>query len=247
MNVIPQKKPLLSTWAIYTPGNFISETQLESLIYSSEEVHHNPFEIHPFESVTPLTINDVMLREGLHWNYPWFQEEYVEDLKVFKRPYKTKNQEAKIACALSHYLLWKKAAVERQPILILEHDATFIEQLDNDDIKRILASDKLFIGINDPRRATRRAADFHKSIQSNKAEIQECPWVEKSFSVIQGLAGGSAYILKPKGASLLLDSVNRYGLWINDAQICHQMFPKSLGVTRQYFTKIQDQAISTTT
>lgn len=233
--------------AIRVRDNIISETQSENLIRSSEDIE-NPFTINVIDAATPEDINQLMLRHGVRWNYPWINEEYDDEIKVFKRPYKTKKQEAKIACALSHYLLWKQCTIEKIPFLILEHDSVFLRQLSSDALKMINASNKMFIGINDPRRATRRAPDFHKAVQktSNENIVVECPWVEKDFSVIQGLAGGSAYIIKPKGASALIDAVNRFGLWHNDAFICHQMFPQMLGVTKTYFTKIQDRAISTT-
>ena len=44
--------------------------------------------------------------------------------------YETKNQKARIACALSHYLLWEQCLMLDKPILILEHDSVFIKKID---------------------------------------------------------------------------------------------------------------------
>jgi GR25 family glycosyltransferase involved in LPS biosynthesis len=54
----------------------------------------------------------------------------------------------------------------------------------------------------------------------------------------QGLAGNSAYIIKPEGARRLLELVKEYGLWPNDAIMCRQLISK-LGITKTYYTKVQ--------
>jgi len=58
------------------------------------------------------------------------------------------------------------------------------------------------------------------------------------FNVPQGLAGNSAYIIKPAGANNLLNAVKEHGLWPNDAIMCKQLIPR-LGVTKEYYTRVQ--------
>ena len=61
----------------------------------------------------------------------------------------------------------------------------------------------------------------------------------------QGLAGNSAYVIKPEGAERMLDLSQRYGMWPNDALMCRQLVP-NLGVTRNFYTRIQGLRSTTT-
>jgi GR25 family glycosyltransferase involved in LPS biosynthesis len=63
--------------------------------------------------------------------------------------------------------------------------------------------------------------------------------------VPQGLAGNSAYIIKPKGAEELIMAVEKYGAWPNDAIMCKQLIP-NMGVTRRFYTKVQGLPSTTT-
>jgi GR25 family glycosyltransferase involved in LPS biosynthesis len=116
----------------------------------------------------------------------------------------------------------------------LEHDALFIKKV---DYEAILKSNYDIIGINSPASATRRAHQFHDIVQGKAAWIQPVPDIDE-FNIPQGLAGNSAYIIKPTGAKNLLNTVKKYGVWPNDAIMCKQLIP-NLGVTKTYFTRIQ--------
>ena len=65
------------------------------------------------------------------------------------------------------------------------------------------------------------------------------------ISVPQGLAGNSAYIIKPAGAKQMIELVDEYGLWPNDAIMCKQLV-KGLGVTKKFYTKVQRTRSTTT-
>jgi GR25 family glycosyltransferase involved in LPS biosynthesis len=58
------------------------------------------------------------------------------------------------------------------------------------------------------------------------------------FNIPQGLAGNSAYIIKPEGAKNLIEASREHGLWPNDALMCKQIIP-NMGVTKTYFTRVQ--------
>jgi hypothetical protein len=58
------------------------------------------------------------------------------------------------------------------------------------------------------------------------------------MEVAQGIAGNSAYIIKPWAAKELIEKVYEYGMWPNDAIMCQQIVPW-LGVTKLYYTKVQ--------
>ena len=85
---------------------------------------------------------------------------------------------------------------------------------------------------------------FAEKVERLEAEYQYTPWID-SQSVPQGLAGNSAYIIKPEGAKQMLELVDRYGLWPNDAIMCRQLFPL-LGVTKTHYTWIQGLRSTTT-
>jgi len=130
-----------------------------------------------------------------------------------------------------------------ESILILEHDVIWTSKLNPE---YLLESEKQIIGINNPKGATRKSNIFASLIQNNKKEIQNVPRIDNK-QIPQGLAGASAYLIKPKGAKQVLDAVNKYGLWHNDAIICYQLFDDILGVTRKWYTTINQKLTSTTT
>ena len=63
----------------------------------------------------------------------------------------------------------------------------------------------------------------------------------------QGLAGNSAYIIKPAFAKKLIDKLKEKGGWPNDSLMCKQFFPDQLKVVYPYFTKVQGIQSTTTT
>ena len=157
-----------------------------------------------------------------------------------KKAYQTRNPKARIACALSHYSLWKKCVELDEPILILEHDAVFVYKLDinpNDTRYNI-------IGINNPLGCTFKSRQYYDSILANGKTIQRPPKLADE-EIPQGLAGNSAYIIKPNGAKYMLKLIESYGLWPNDAIMCRQLVP-TLGVTRKFYTHIQNLKSTTT-
>lgn len=211
----------------------VSEHGYQHLVDSSNRVG-NTFNINKFEAITPQYIDKTLETHRIKWNYPW--DESINDINtgLLKTPYTTSNPKSRIACALSHFLLWKTAIKLQQPIMILEHDATFINPIDfsYDQLGRLD-----IVGINDPRGATRRSSLYHQQIQSGRTPFQLVPWVDDQ-QIPQGLAGNSAYIIKPSGAVKLVELVKKYGLWPNDAIMCRQLI-NTLGVTKKYYTTIQ--------
>lgn len=226
--------------SIVIPNNQVSFDGYENLVASSENVG-NEFEIEKFNAVTPDMANTVMVGNGLKWTYPW--EGKTIDIKsgLTLSSYPTTYKERRIACFLSHYLLWHKCKKDDTPILVLEHDAIFQHKLEYDFI---LESKYDIIGINNPLMATRRAKRFFDLVKGRPQEIQTIPDIDE-FNIPQGLAGNSAYIIKPNGAKNLLDAVEQYGAWPNDAIMCKQLIP-NMGVTRKFYTKVQGLPSTTT-
>ena len=222
----------MKTVAIVIENNSISENGFSKLIKSSERIK-NEFSISRFKAVEPDGLRDKMIFCGISWRYPWEGQVLDIETGLLKTAYETGDRQAKIACAVSHYELWKMCAQDNEPYLILEHDAEFIQKIDFDPSETSLN----IIGINNPFKATRKATLFYEQVNKNPNQFQIAPTID-DIRVPQGIAGNSAYIIKPEGANTLIDLVKKHGLWPNDAIMCKQLVPK-LGVTRKFYTKVQ--------
>ena len=206
----------------------------------------NDFRPEIFEATIAENAEDHMSKLLLEWNYPW--EGVVTDLKtgLKKSAYPTRNRLNRIACAISHYRLWAVCVKTDKPMLIMEHDAIFIQRLRYDN----LLEDNHYniIGINNPIGNTRKSHEFHKILQQSvdreNTGIVPVPTID-NFDIPQGLAGNSAYIIKPKGARMCIKAASEHGLWPNDALMCKQLIPH-MGVTKAYYTNTQ-RVVSTTT
>jgi len=217
-------------------------------LQDSAYAHKNDFRPELFEATIAENVEDHMTKLLLKWDYPW--EGTVTDLKtgLKKSAYPTKNRLNRIACAVSHYRLWAMCAKIDKPILILEHDAIFTKKLAR--YNNILEDTQYdIIGINNPIGNTRRSNQFHDILQktepfSSSKDIVKIPKID-SFDVPQGLAGNSAYIIKPRGAVSCIKAAQSYGLWPNDALMCDQLI-RRMGVTKVYYTDTQQVASTTT-
>ena len=92
--------------------------------------------------------------------------------------------------------------------------------------------------------ATRKSKVYHDKILEKTDFFQPVPRIDE-YNIPQGLAGNSAYVIKPAGAQLMIDLTQEYGMWPNDALMCYQLVPK-LGVTRNFYTRIQGLRSTTT-
>ena len=141
----------------------------------------------------------------------------------------------RVACFASHALLWTWAADHKEAVLILEDDVRFISS--EVPLEGLADNGYGAIGINDPMGATRRAGAYHRGVQKQQGgAVVDAPWVDRR-SIPQGLAGGSAYIIKPWAAGEVLDKAREIGAWPNDALLCKQLFPW-LGQSKKYYTKV---------
>jgi len=231
----------MKSYAITLKGNKISEQGFDALWLSSKKLG-NDFNIEKFEATDHIKVGAEMMHWDLFWNYPW--EGKVTDLAtgLIKSAYPTAVKTKRMAAAVSHFRLWTECFEKKEPILILEHDAIFRKKL---DYQLLLDSKYDIIGINEPRGATRKSAEFHRLIQKNKNEIQSVPSVD-DYNIPQGIAGNSAYIIKPEAAEKLISLCFNHGLWPNDAIMCKQLVD-NLGVSRTYYTNIQRLQSTTTT
>jgi len=226
--------------SIVIPHNQVSFDGYETLTKSSEKVQ-NEFKIEKFDAVTPDLADIVFKGNGIKWTYPWEGEAIDFASGLIKRAYPTTYPKRRMACFASHYLLWYRSFKEDIPLLVLEHDSVFVHKFDP---QPIIDSKYDIVGINNPLMATRRAKKFYDIVKENKEDIQPVPSIDE-WNVPQGLAGNSAYIIKPNGAKELIAAVEKYGAWPNDALMCKQLIP-NMGVTRRFYTKVQGLPSTTT-
>ena len=227
-------------YIITITDNQVSEQGATRCVESSVKVG-NDFTITSFPATT-ADMAEVSLKGcGLKWTYPWEGEKIDFASGLTLRAYPTKHRDRRIACAMSHYRLWYQCVEKNEPILVLEHDAEFISKL---DYQYILDSKFDIVGINNPLMATRKAHQLKDLIESSGQEILTIPDIDE-FTVPQGLAGNSAYIIKPNGAKNVIEAVKKYGVWPNDAIMCKQLIP-NMGVTRKFYTKVQGLPSTTT-
>lgn len=230
----------MKAYAIVIKGNEVSLNGYDALVSSSNSVG-NDFEIENYQATTADFANVTLNGAGLKWTYPWEGESIDFASGLTLKSYPTAYKERRIACFMSHYRLWHECKKIDEPILICEHDAIFVHKLDPEPI---INSKYEVIGINNPLMATRKAQYYYKMIKESNNEIQPVPTIDE-FNIPQGLAGNSAYIIKPTGAKNLIDAASQYGAWPNDALMCKQIIPK-LGVTRRFYTKVQGLPSTTT-
>jgi len=221
----------MKAYVITIEGDAASEAGAERLRASSVAVG-NEFDVVAFQATTPREVVDRMESACIIWTYPWEAPAEMFGLKL--HPYTTRNRLARMACFYSHYYLWAYAHRTGEDTLILEDDAIFTSKFDP---TAALESPYAIVGINDPRGATRRAGHFHFMVNTQDGEVAETPWVDKR-DVPQGLAGASAYLVKPEGARKAIELTRECGAWPNDALLCKQLMPGMLGVCKTYATKV---------
>lgn len=186
----------------------------------------------------------VMKDRGLEWTWANMNTEvvYCQKTGLKMHPYRCDSLDPVIGCTMSHYSLWTRCVELNEPIVILEHDAVFINTFPHDiEFYGIC-------GLNDPRGATRKAdLWYQQSIQRKGIGVFPKPLVntEEDKDTPDGLAGNSALIIKPWAAKKVIDKVHEVGVWPNDATICQQLFP---WLEEYYpFITTAKQSLSTTT
>ena len=210
-------------------------------------IDKNKCEVEPFifQGTTPDTLDDHWnwFLKDIKWTYPppgqsrW---DLITGLKLTGYP--SKDERKRYSCLLSHVRLWHLCIDIGAPIMILEHDSVFIRKFKNRYVENDWPGGVL--GLNSPLKATRKAQLFHNKLvkshsnnPNNPFSILPTPWIEDE-PVPQGLAGNSAYIIKPFAAKALLNRMKDIGAWPNDALMCKQQFPW-LQVIYPYFTEVQ--------
>ena len=134
-----------------------------------------------------------------HWNLRWNSKACGKCLRSIysressNRAYLTANKKRRIACFLSHYKLWRECATTNQSLMIFEHDALITKKILWEKLEECRFH---VIGLNDPRRATRKSDIYHERVQNKDGFVVEAPKIDMD-NIAQGIAGNSAYYIKP--------------------------------------------------
>lgn len=226
-----------------------SEGMVEALQESVEKTS-SQVELIPFRATTPESFSKDC-HETFGKTVPWTWSSAPEEdgmdfsLNLWKKHYPAVDQMRVRACAMSHFRLWKQCAESDETIVVLEHDAIFVKKLDT---KNFIHKKWGVLGLNSPIGNTRKGQRFHAQVESQGKGIHDIPKIdmEGELPLPMGLAGNSAYIIKPHAATKLFEMVEEIGMWPNDAIMCRQLFPGLLKVTYPYYTDTQDNISSTT-
>jgi len=199
-------------------------------------------EVHKFQGVDKTIAKQMMKDFGLKWT--WANNNKSPAIcpitKLQQRPYYNANLDAKIGCSLSHYLLWSVCSQQEDPILILEHDAVFVREFPEFDFKGICQ-------INDPNGGGKNGRRLSEIMtKRNRTGVQPKTPNTNNPKIPDGLAGNSAYVIKPHAANELIDRFHELGVWPNDATMCIQLFP----YLEEYFpfiTKVEQEVSTSST
>jgi GR25 family glycosyltransferase involved in LPS biosynthesis len=199
------------------------------------------FTIQFVQQTSPDTLAEHMKPfPGLYWNYPLNDGKRTDEKTgMILQGYRTNSLSKVFACLISHARLWLRCVQKNEPIMILEHDAMFTRKFDPD-----FEWEGGVLGLNDPRGATFNSAQYHVLVASKGEGVHDAPYVA-DVSRPQGLAGNSAYIIKPFAAKELLEKLKETGGWPNDALICNQHFDW-IKVLYPYATGLQNIRSTTT-
>jgi len=254
--VLERTKNTMKAYIISITNDHDSTVATRRLLLSIKDTRSN-IEPFVFDAVTARNVKTVHERlfgkstiKRVSYTYP-LEGETRYDMKTGLElsGYKTRDINKRIGCFLSHYTLWKNCIEADKPIMILEQDALFTNRFDYGIIKESFKGD--ILGLNNPIGATRLASVYDKTLkdiwelrsskrkQNPKYDVYEAPWVDKNKMIPQGIAGNSAYIIKPAGARKLIELTAEHGIWPNDALMCKQLIPGKLQHIYPYITKVQ--------
>jgi GR25 family glycosyltransferase involved in LPS biosynthesis len=205
----------VKAFVITIEGHPYSETMSARCVASAATIGH--LQVERFKAVDRWHARDLMTRHGLRWTWANANTSDARCPHTGLKQHPYGNLDAKIGCAMSHMLLWRTCVALGEPIAILEHDAVFQRRFEEFEFRGICQ-------INDPDGATPRGKWWSEQM------VKRGPGVFQKTRVFpddvpDGLAGNSAYVIKPFAAQELIETVEDLGVWPNDATMCRQLFP----------------------
>ncbi len=224
----------MRAYVITIRGHDYSEACAKRCIESAAE---HGIEVQKFDAVTKRNARNVMGDRGLRWTWPNVEGDVCPHTQLKRHVYRTAEPDARLGCAMSHYLLWEECYRRYEPILILEHDAYFIRGLPE------LPEHFGAVMLNNPEGATPRGKWWREQIQAKGIGVHRKTVVFDDGRP-DGLAGNSAYVISPGAASACLHSYETLGVWPNDATLCRQLVNGLMEVYPFVTEARQDQSTS---
>jgi len=222
----------VKAFAIILRGHAYSETVGARCIESAARV--GGIEVEAFPAIGADRALEVMAAYGFEWTWTSGGECPITGLKQHSYG----GGLARVGCAMSHFLLWRRCVALGEPVLILEHDSVFLRPWPEFEFRGLCQ-------VNDPAGATRRGDWLSSEMASRGPGVFPSSWTTDRLQRIpDGLAGNSAYVIKPFAARHLIDLYRRLGVWPNDATMCKQLIPY-LEELYPFVTKVE-QTVSTT-
>ncbi|KKN12329.1 hypothetical protein LCGC14_1017480 [marine sediment metagenome] len=227
----------MKAYVITIRGNEYSEDKASRCVETGVTV--GKIDVETYFGVDKDRAQTVMRKHGLEWT--WADKNRTLQVcpisNLYQRPYYGADLNSKIGCSMSHYLLWKKCVELDEPILILEHDAVFIREFPTFDFQGICQ-------INDPKGGGKNGSRLSR-LMTTRGVVGVQPSTPNTTDkrIPDGLAGNSAYVIKPFAAQELINKFHELGIWPNDATMCIQLFPY-LEEYYPFITKVE-QDIST--
>ena len=175
----------MKTYIISIKSNEDSVKSTQQAIWSAKEVGYTE-PIIEFDAILPETWKEVLPFNNIFNMYP--------------RPYNV------AACFASHYMLWKKCIELNEPILILEHDAIFVENIPDIDFK-------MCVSFGRPSYIRPRQMVYTTPIDGLQPIIQD------------NFLGHHAYAIKPEAAKQFCADVETRELTANDIWIDKATYP----------------------
>jgi GR25 family glycosyltransferase involved in LPS biosynthesis len=205
----------MKAYVITLRGNTYSETCADRCIESAAKFGVT---VEKFNAVPKEDALRVMALYALKWTWPMDKPDVCGHTWLKRHLYPTTDHTARIGCSMSHFTLWCECEVRGEPILILEHDAVFINPMPE------LPKEFGAIMLNNPTGATPKGRWWADKIKAKGAGVWPKTYVFDDGRP-DGLAGNSAYIISPKAATACADMFYKYGVWPNDATLCRQLVP----------------------
>lgn len=165
---------MIEAHLIYVKGHPESTRQANECLESHRLVK-NKFNITPLEATTKHTVDWKSM--GVDYKH----------LYGFRGP----NMEA---CTHSHYRIWQKALETMKPVLLLEHDALFMQEFTEAHLDMI-------------QRSPYKIVSLYSSLGPENI-------IDNGFEDIQGLRTcvmTHGYVITPGGAQLLMDTIHGEG------------------------------------
>ncbi len=221
----------MKAFCITLEGHPYSEAKSARCIETARDI--GGIEVTRFRAIPRDEAERVMNAYGLRWTWANGNTSNAACPKTGLKQHPYGALLPKMGCAMSHFLLWRKCVEIDEPLLILEHDAVFLRRLPVFETRGICQ-------INDPERATPRGRYWSEFMQTRGTAGVHPKTKMFTDDIPDGLAGNSAYVVKPHAAQDLISAYREIGVWPNDATMCRQLFPY-LDELYPFVTRVQQE------